>query len=127
MKILSIIAKNGEKQKLNFSRSVLFQMKTRVCLKYLSNIIGICKIQSCCSLFLFWAWYNFSGKIWQKYQNCQFKLEFGTRSNSNMKNSMVMFSFSVFDRKYPFFGKFISKNQYCLLKLEFRSWTNSNM
>ena len=33
-KMLSILAKNPWKQKLNFSRSALFQMKTRVFLKY---------------------------------------------------------------------------------------------
>ena len=34
IKILSILAKSSEKQKLNFSPKALFQMKTRVCLKY---------------------------------------------------------------------------------------------
>ena len=33
--------------------------------------------------------------------------------NSNMKNSMVMFTLSVFERNYPFYGKFVSKNQIC--------------
>ena len=34
MKILSVLAKSLEKQQLNFSRSTVFHMKTRVCLKY---------------------------------------------------------------------------------------------
>ena len=35
MKILSILAKHSSKEKkLNFSRSTLFHMKTRLCLKY---------------------------------------------------------------------------------------------
>ena len=37
MKVLPILAKNFEKQKLNFSRSALFHMKTRVNLKYFVN------------------------------------------------------------------------------------------
>ena len=37
MRILSVLAKTLEKQKLNFSRSALFYMKTRVCLKYFVN------------------------------------------------------------------------------------------
>ena len=34
MKILSVPAKSPEKWKLNFSRSALFQIKTRVYIKY---------------------------------------------------------------------------------------------
>ena len=37
MKILLTLAKTLEKQKLNFSRSELFHMKTRVSLKYHVN------------------------------------------------------------------------------------------
>ena len=37
MKALFTLAKTLEKQKLNFSRSALFHMKTRVSLKYLVN------------------------------------------------------------------------------------------
>ena len=42
----------------------------------------------------------FLGKFGPKNQNCQFKLKFGTRTNSDMQNSLVMFTFSVFDWKY---------------------------
>ena len=34
MNIFSILAKTPEKQKLNFFRSALLHLKTRVCLKY---------------------------------------------------------------------------------------------
>ena len=37
IKILSILAKALEKQKLNFSRSELFRMETRISLKYFVN------------------------------------------------------------------------------------------
>ena len=42
----------------------------------------------------------FFGKSDQKNQNRQFQLEFGTKANLNMKNSMLIFTFSVFDDKY---------------------------
>ena len=45
MKILLILAKTLEKQELNFSRSALFHMKTRVSLRYFMN--------DCSYLFLF--------------------------------------------------------------------------
>ena len=37
MKVLLILAKTFEKQKLNFTHSALFHMKTRVVLKYFVN------------------------------------------------------------------------------------------
>ena len=37
MKILLVLVKYPEKQKLSFSRSALFYIKTRVCLKYIVN------------------------------------------------------------------------------------------
>ena len=49
------------------------------------------------------------GKFGPKYQNYQFKLKFGTYTNSNMQNSMVMFIFFVFDRKYPFWANLVQK------------------
>ena len=45
---------------------------------------------------------TFFGKFGSKTQNYQFKLKFCTYTNSNMQNSMVMFTFSVFDWKYLF-------------------------
>ena len=42
----------------------------------------------------------FLGKSGQKNQNCQFRLKFGTKTHLNMRNSMMMFIFSVFDLKY---------------------------
>ena len=38
--ILSVLVKISWKQKLNFPRSALFHMNTRVCLKYLGNDCG---------------------------------------------------------------------------------------
>ena len=44
----------------------------------------------------------FLGKFGPKNQNSHFKLKFGTYTNSNMQNSMVMFIFFVLEWKYPF-------------------------
>ena len=53
--------------------------------------------------------YPFLGNLGSKIQNCQFKLKPGTKTNSNMQNSMGIFSFSVFHRKYPFWANLVCK------------------
>ena len=74
------------------------------------RLIPICRIQWCCSLFFFfWVEIPFFGKFCPKHQNCHFKLKFGTYTNWNMQNPMVMFSFFVFDRKYPFLANLVQK------------------
>ena len=73
-----------------------------------------------CSLFLFNIFrleIHFLGKFRPKNQNCQFR-KFVTKTNSNMQNSMVMFPFSVFERKY-FFRQIWSKILNCQFKLKF--------
>ena len=69
----------------------------------------------------------FSGKFVPENQNHQFKLKFGTETNLNMPNPMVVFTFSVFHRIYPFWEKFGLKNQDCQFKLKFGTYSNSNM
>ena len=59
----------------------------------------------------------FLGKLVPKYQDCQFKLKFGTETKSNMQNSMVMFTYSIFDRKYPFWVNLVQK-----IKIVSLSW-----
>ena len=49
------------------------------------------------------------GKFGSKNQNCQFKLKFGKKTNQNMQNSMVVFTFSGLDEKYPFQANLIQK------------------
>ena len=51
----------------------------------------------------------FLGKFGPKNQNYQFKQKFGTYTNSNMHNSVVIFTFSVFDWKYPFWANLVQK------------------
>ena len=51
----------------------------------------------------------FSGKFGSKRQNYQFKLKFGNQINLNMHNSVVRFTFSVFNRKYPSWENLVPK------------------
>ena len=59
----------------------------------------------------------FLDKFGSKNQNNQFKLKFGNYIDSNMQNSMVIFTFSVCDRKYPFWVNLIQK-----VKINSLSW-----
>ena len=67
------------------------------------------------------------GKFGPKSQNCQFKLKFGTQSNSNDKNSMVMLTFFCFRPEIPFLDEFGLKNQNCQFKLKFGTYSTLNM
>ena len=49
---------------------------------------------------------------------CSSKLKLGTPTSSNMQNSMVIFTFSVFDQKHPFWVNFAQK-----IKIVTLSWT----
>ena len=60
-------------------------------------------------------------------RSCQFKLKIGTQTNSNMKNSIMIFIFLCFRPEVYFFLEICSKNQNCLLKLKFRIQINLNM
>ena len=48
-------------------------------------------------------------------------------SNLNVQNSVVMFTFSNFDRKYPFWVNFSPKTKNCQFILKFGTWTNPNL
>ena len=48
-------------------------------------------------------------KLGPKNQNFQFRLKFGTWTNSNMQNSVVIFTFSIFDQKYHFRANLVQK------------------
>ena len=49
------------------------------------------------------------GKLGPKNQNCRFKLQLCTYTNSNMQNSMVVFILFFLDRKYPFWTNLVHK------------------
>ena len=58
-------------------------------------------------------------------------LKFGTYTNSNIQNSMVMFIFFCFSSEIAFLGIFVfqvyTKDQNCQLKVKLDTQTNSNM
>ena len=45
----------------------------------------------------------------QESQNCQFKLKFGIKANCNLRNSVVLFTFSVLAWKHPFWANLVQK------------------
>ena len=49
-------------------------------------------------------------KFAPKNQNCQFKLKFGTQTNSNVQNAIVIFTFPFSTGKILFLGKFGPEN-----------------
>ena len=49
------------------------------------------------------------GKFGPENQNCMFKIELGIYTNSSMQNSIVIFMFSLLDRKYPFWVNLLIK------------------
>ena len=54
--------------------------------------------------------YSFGGKFGPENQNCQFKLKFGTKTNLNMQNSVVLFTFSFLTGN-TFLGQILSLKQ----------------
>ena len=49
------------------------------------------------------------GNLVQKNQNCQFKLKFGTKTNSNMQNLMMLFILFVLYWNYNFWANLVQK------------------
>ena len=66
------------------------------------KLIRISRIQWWCSLFCFRPEILFLGKFGPKNQNDQFKVKLDTWTNSNMQNSMGMFTFLFSAKKYSF-------------------------
>ena len=60
---------------------------------------------------IFYWKYSFFDKFHPKNQNRQLKLKFGTKTNSDMHNSVVMFIVSVFDRNCPFWENLVKKSK----------------
>ena len=71
------------------------------------TLIQICIIQWDIHFFCFQRETDFLGKFSPNIQICQFNLKFGTRTNSNMQNSMGMFTSSVSNGKYLFWANFV--------------------
>ena len=81
-------------------------------LKFRIRQIWICRIMlkiSGVHFFCFRPEKHSLGKSGQKNQNCQFKQRFGTKTNLNMQNSIMMFTFSVFEHKYLLWVNLVQK------------------
>ena len=62
----------------------------------------------------------FLGQIWSRnLKLSQFKLKFGTKTNSDIRNSMVVSPFFISDWKYRFLADLVQKNQNYQLRLKF--------
>ena len=94
---------------------VNFVQKISLSWNLVSRLIRICRIQWWCSLFLFMTGNTLSGEKKTKLASWSWNLV--TRSNSNMHDSVVQFTFSVFARKYPFSANFVWK-----IKIVILSW-----
>ena len=75
-------------------------------LDLIPRINRICRTQWWCSL---WPETLFLGKIGLENPSCLFEVKLDTKTNSNIQNSIVVFTFSVFDRKYPFWANLVKK------------------
>ena len=71
------------------------------------SLIQIFRIKWC--LFCFRPDITCLGQFRLKNQNCQLAVKLDTWTNSNMLNSMMLFTFFVFDRKYPFLANLVQK------------------
>ena len=87
------------------------------------RLIRLCRIQCWRSLFPLSTGNTIFGQIWSQ----NWKIVSSSWNDLNMQNSMVVFTFSVLERKYSFWGKFGSKIQNCQFKLKSGTKTNSNM
>ena len=73
-----------------------------------ASLIWLYRTRWCCSLFWFLTGDTLFMQILFKNGSCQFKLKFGTQTNSIMQSSIVMFTFSIFLIGNTFFRQFWS-------------------
>ena len=107
----------------SFWANLVQKMKVvRLSRNLLPTLIRIGRMQWWYSIkFCFQTEFPFSGKFGPKNQNWQFKLKFVILTNSNMQNSLVVFTFSVLDRKHCFWENLVQKIKIVSLSLNFVS------
>ena len=88
-----------------------------VCLRWnsASRLIRKCWIRWWCLLFLLWTKNTLFQQIWSKKSKL-FNMKLGIYTNSNMLNLLVMFTFSVLERKYPFWANLVQKDKIVCLQ-----------
>ena len=91
--------------------------------KLIPRVIRICRIQWWYSLFLIRPEILFWRKFDPKNEICQFKLKFGAQNNSNLQNSLSMFTFSFWYQKYLFWLNFFQNVKIVSLSKDLRATT----
>ena len=69
----------------------------------------------------------FRGNSFQKLKNCQFKLKFGQKTNSNILDLILVFRFLILNWKYSFRVNLVQKIKICHFKLKFSIKNNPNI
>ena len=101
-------------RKYSFSANLVQKVKIiNLSWSLVPTLIRICRIHV--HFFCFWSGIPFLGKFGPKTQNYQFKLKFGTYTNSTMQNSMMLFTFFVFEQKYSFSANLVQKVKIIIL------------
>ena len=105
----------------------MFQNIIIVCLSYIFALdkfqyVELCRKYAVFTLSVLDQKNFFFDKSGQRNQNFQLKRKFGTKTDLNMQNSMMLFQ-----KKFFFLGKFGPKIQNCLFKVKFDTKINSNM
>ena len=73
------------------------------------TLIRICRIQWWCLFFLCFIGNTLFGQVWPKKSKLLVEVKIWYLHNSNMQNSIMLFSFFVFEWKYPFWANLVQK------------------
>ena len=102
-------------------------------LNLVTSLIRTSEFNDAVHIFRFQQKMPFLGKFAPNVQYCQFKVKLGTQTNSNMQNSMMLFTFFVCDRKCCFWTNLPKLIRICTclkrgsqFKLKFGTQTNWN-
>ena len=88
--MLTVFIVSAARRRRDIENTVLFVGRYVQKFNIVSNDHG--HTQKCDFFVLDWK-YPFLGKFGPKIQNCLFKVKYGTLTNSNMQNQMVIFTF----------------------------------
>ena len=84
------------------------------------RLTWICRIQWSFSFLFFFFFFRpeilFLGKFGAKIQDCLLKVIFGTKTNSNMHNSMVVFAIAVLHQKCLFWVYLVENTKIVCLR-----------
>ena len=96
-----------------FDRKYLFWTNLVLSWNLVAGLIQMSRIQWCCSIKLM----PFLGKFGPNCQYCQFKMKLDYYTNANMRNSMAVLTFFVFDPKCPFCANLVHNVKIVSLRL----------